>query len=147
MLKIQTITEKKCGTKQGFSVQITFLPSPTISMLICTSRKLKSSFHNIDNKGDGENWLLWHYIISVIVVFKLSNVSTVSWIDICVDYQYRHYSNTPIISYVVGTHLQLTLFPFMTWNNMQSGWVLFEIVKSHHSKQVSKGEQSKERMP
>ena len=64
---------KNMWHKQGFSVQITLLPSPTISMLICTCKKMELSFPNIDNRGEGGNWLLCHYIISVIV-----------WICLCV---------------------------------------------------------------
>ena len=64
---------KNMWHKQGFSVQITLLPSPTISMLICTCKKMELSFPNIDNRGERGNWLLCHYIISVIV-----------WICLCV---------------------------------------------------------------
>ena len=64
---------KNMWHKQGFSVQITLLPSPTISVLICTCKKMELSFPNIDNRGEGGNWLLCHYIISVIV-----------WICLCV---------------------------------------------------------------
>ena len=45
---------KNMWHKQGFSVQITLLPSPTISMLICTCKKMELSFPNIDNRGKGE---------------------------------------------------------------------------------------------